>query len=105
MSSLRPALAALCLWLFLPHALPVLAADPEPAPEPAQAQPEIRPQLPERSMEDETALERQLPKNQQQQLVEGLKENGDIRMSDTAPKDELKQGEIDFKVDSRFFYI
>ncbi|PAV58369.1 hypothetical protein WR25_23917 isoform A [Diploscapter pachys] len=38
-----------------------------------------------------------LKKNQQQQLVEGLKENGDIRMSDTAPKDELKQGEIDFK--------
>ncbi|AUB73695.1 hydrolase or acyltransferase [Pseudomonas sp. Lz4W] len=71
MSSLRPALAALCLWLFLPHALPVLAADPEPAPEPAQAQPEIRPQLPERSMEDETALERQLPKNQQQQLQAG----------------------------------
>lgn len=46
-----------------------------------------------------------LKKGQQQQLVEGLKENGDIRMSDTAPKDELKQGEIDFKVDSSNFFL
>ena len=71
MSSLRPAHAALYLSLILPVALPVLAAEPQPATEPVQTQPEIRPQLPERSMEDETALERQLPKNEQQQLQAG----------------------------------
>ena len=65
MLSYRLALPALCLFLMLPLALPVLAAEPEPEPE---AKPVVREPLPERSQEDATALERQLPEHEQQQL-------------------------------------
>ncbi|SEI00251.1 alpha/beta hydrolase family protein [Pseudomonas asplenii] len=64
----RSALPALCLSLILPLAVPVLAADPAA---PAQAptdKPAERQSLPERSQEDATALERQLPRQEQQQL-------------------------------------
>lgn len=63
----RSALPALCLSLILPLATPVLAAAPEPAPTPAE-KPAERQALPERSQEDATALERQLPQQEQQQL-------------------------------------
>ena len=65
MLSYRLALPALCLFLMSPLALPVLAAEPEPEPE---AKPIVREPLPERSQEDATALERQLPEHEQQQL-------------------------------------
>ena len=72
MSSLRLALAALCLS----SALPVLAADPAPASKPAESAPDVqqseaRQPLPERSQEDAAALERQLPTDEQQQLQAG----------------------------------
>ena len=67
MFSYRLALPALCLSLILPLALPVLAADTQPEPEPA-AKPAVRAPLPERSQEDAAALERQLPAHEQQQL-------------------------------------
>ena len=72
MSSLRLALAALCLS----SALPVLAADPAPATKPAESAPDVqqsdaRQPLPERSQEDAAALERQLPTDEQQQLQAG----------------------------------
>ncbi|WP_017902875.1 alpha/beta hydrolase family protein [Pseudomonas asplenii] len=66
----RSALPALCLSMILPLATPVLAADPAPAPAkdaPAEKAAE-RQSLPERSQEDATALERQLPQQEQQQL-------------------------------------
>ncbi|KPA99045.1 MULTISPECIES: alpha/beta hydrolase family protein [Pseudomonas] len=66
----RSALPALCLSMILPLAAPVLAADPAPAPAkdtPAE-KPVERQSLPERSQEDATALERQLPLQEQQQL-------------------------------------
>lgn len=71
MSSYRLALPALCLSLLLPLALPVYAAEPQPAAEPAQPQPVERQPLLERSQEDATALERQLPQHEQQQLQAG----------------------------------
>ena len=61
MFSYRLALPALCLFLMLPLALPVPAAEPE-------AKPVVREPLPERSQEDAAALERQLPQHEQQQL-------------------------------------
>ncbi|NVZ62323.1 alpha/beta hydrolase family protein [Pseudomonas gingeri] len=65
----RSALPALCLSLILPLAAPVLAADPAPTAAPAPAEkPVERQPLPERSQEDATALERQLPQQEQQQL-------------------------------------
>ena len=64
MSSLRLALAA----LYLSSALPVLAAEPAPDTTPAQPAPVVRQPLPERSQEDATALERQVPAAEQQQL-------------------------------------
>ena len=72
MSSLRLALAALCLS----SALPVLAADPAPASKSAESAPDVhqseaRQPLPERSQEDAAALERQLPADEQQQLQAG----------------------------------
>ena len=63
MLSYRLALPALCLSLMLPLALPVLAAESE-----APATPAVRDSLPERSQEDATALERQTPQHEQQQL-------------------------------------
>ena len=65
MLSYRLALPALCLSLILPFALPVLAADTKPQVEP---EPAVRAPLPERSLEDAAALERQLPQHEQQQL-------------------------------------
>lgn len=64
MSSLRLALAALCLA----SALPVLAAEPAPASTPAESMTAVRQPLPERSQEAAAALERQLPPAEQQQL-------------------------------------
>jgi len=68
----RLALPALCLSLILPCAAPVMAADPTPAPaqKPADKPVERQP-LPERSQEDATALERQVPQQEQQQLQAG----------------------------------
>ncbi|AMB83920.1 hypothetical protein AWM79_00775 [Pseudomonas agarici] len=63
----RWALPALCLSLILPFAAPVLAADPAPA-QLAVEKPLERPPLPERSQEDASALERQLPAQEQQPL-------------------------------------
>ena len=71
MSSYSLAVPALCLSLMLPCALPVLAADPAPADEPAKTEPVVRQPLLERSQEDATALERQLPQHEQQQLQAG----------------------------------
>ncbi|MCU1726566.1 alpha/beta hydrolase family protein [Pseudomonas sp. 7P_10.2_Bac1] len=64
MSSLRLAVAALCLS----SALPVLATEPAPATTPVEPAPVVRQPLPERSQEDAAALERQLPPAEQQQL-------------------------------------
>ena len=66
----RLALPALCLSLILPCAASVMAADPTPAQKPADKPVERQP-LPERSQEDATALERQLPQQEQQQLQAG----------------------------------
>ena len=63
MFSYRLALPALCLSLLLPLAQPVLAAETEP-----EAKPAVREPLPERSLEDAAALERQIPQHEQQQL-------------------------------------
>ncbi|MFP3518242.1 alpha/beta hydrolase family protein [Pseudomonas sp. SIMBA_077] len=64
MSSLRLALAALCLA----SALPVLAAEPTPATTPAESAPAARQPLPERSQVGAAALEQQLPPAEQQHL-------------------------------------
>ena len=71
MSSYSLAVPALCLSLMLPCAFAVLAADPAPADEPAKTEPVVRQPLLERSQEDATALERQLPAHEQQQLQAG----------------------------------
>ncbi|MES2871478.1 MAG: alpha/beta hydrolase family protein [Pseudomonadota bacterium] len=63
MFSYRLVLSTLCLSLLLPSALYVQAADPEPVIEPITREP-----LPERSQEDATALERTIPRQEQQQL-------------------------------------
>ncbi|MBK5413696.1 alpha/beta hydrolase family protein [Pseudomonas sp. TH31] len=69
----RLALPALCLSLILPCAFSVEAADPAPAAagKPAEAKPVERQPLLERSQEEATALERQLPAQEQQQLQAG----------------------------------
>ncbi|MDB6143011.1 MAG: hypothetical protein JWP80_2055 [Pseudomonas sp.] len=68
----RATLPALCLSLILPCALPVMAADPTPAKDSsAEPAPVERQALPERSQEDASALERQLPQQEQQQLLAG----------------------------------
>jgi pimeloyl-ACP methyl ester carboxylesterase len=68
----RLALPALCLSLILPCAFSVEAAAPAPATEkPAEAKPVERQPLLERSQEDATALERQVPVQEQQQLQAG----------------------------------
>ena len=65
----RTALPALCLSLLLPCALSVRAADP--APPPAEVQPEQRQPLSERSQAEAAALQRTVPGDQQQQLQAG----------------------------------
>ncbi|WP_397451079.1 alpha/beta hydrolase family protein [Pseudomonas sp. NA-150] len=67
----RTTLPALCLSLILPCALPVMAADPVPAKDSAAAPAVERQPLIERSQEDAAALQRQLPPQEQQQLVAG----------------------------------
>lgn len=67
----RLVLPALCLSLLLPLALPTQAAEPEPAAEAALPQPLVRQPLPERSQEDAMALERSIPKHEQQLLQAG----------------------------------
>ncbi len=65
----RSALRVLCLSLILPLATPVLAADAASAPaQPPTEKPVDRQPLPERSQEEASALERQLPPQEQQQL-------------------------------------
>ncbi|WP_338920924.1 alpha/beta hydrolase family protein [Pseudomonas silesiensis] len=69
----RLALPVLCLSLFLPCAFSVEAADPasSAATNTTQEKPLERPPLLERSQEDATALERQLPVQEQQLLQAG----------------------------------
>lgn len=65
----RTALPTLCLSLLLSCALSVQAADP--APTPAEVQPEQRHPLSERSQAEAAALQRTVPGDQQQQLQAG----------------------------------
>jgi alpha-beta hydrolase superfamily lysophospholipase len=69
----RLALPALCLSLILPCAFSVKAADPAPVAEEktAEEKPLERQPLPERSQEEATALERNIPPQEQQQLQAG----------------------------------
>ncbi|MEX5686430.1 MULTISPECIES: alpha/beta hydrolase family protein [Pseudomonas] len=68
----RLALPALCLSLILPCAFSVEAADPAASAAGNTAEkPLERPPLPERSQEDASALERQVPAQEQQQLQAG----------------------------------
>ncbi|KPC45459.1 Uncharacterized protein AC509_1377 [Pseudomonas amygdali pv. morsprunorum] len=67
----RATFPALFLSLVLPCALPVLAADPAPAKDAAAEAPVERAPLLSRSQEDAIALERQLPREDQQQLQAG----------------------------------
>ena len=69
----RSALPALCLSLILPCAFSVSAAEPAPAAteKAAEEKPQERQPLLERSQEDATALERQIPPQEQQQLQAG----------------------------------
>jgi pimeloyl-ACP methyl ester carboxylesterase len=70
--TLRATLPALCLSLILPCALPVMAADPTPAKDSStEPAPVERQALPERSQEEASALQRQLPQQEQQQLLAG----------------------------------
>ncbi|QKZ07067.1 MULTISPECIES: alpha/beta hydrolase family protein [Pseudomonas] len=75
MSSIyRTTLPAFCLSLMLPLALPALADDAaqKPATDKAAEQPKVERQpVLERSQEDNLALERQLPQDEQQQLQAG----------------------------------
>ncbi|MFS8137940.1 MAG: alpha/beta hydrolase family protein [Thermomonas sp.] len=64
----RSALPALCLSLLFTSAFSVQAAD---APAPATEKPAERQPLPERSQEDADALQRQIPREEQQQLQAG----------------------------------
>ena len=67
--TIRAMFPALFLSLIIPCALPALAADaPKDA---AKDAPEERAPLPSRAQEDAIALERQLPKEDQQQLQAG----------------------------------
>lgn len=67
----RATFPALFLSLVLPCALPATAADPVPAKDAAAEAPVERAPLLSRSQEDEIALERQLPREDQQQLQAG----------------------------------
>ncbi|UMZ11512.1 alpha/beta hydrolase family protein [Pseudomonas sp. MPFS] len=67
----RSALSALCLSLILPWTFSAQAADPAEQAKPTEPQPEQRQPLPERSLEEAAALERQLPTQEQQQLQAG----------------------------------
>ncbi|MBI6657672.1 alpha/beta hydrolase family protein [Pseudomonas carnis] len=64
----RSALPALCLSLLFTCVLPVQAED---APSPAIEKPAERQPLPERSQQEASALERQVPQQEQQQLQAG----------------------------------
>lgn len=64
----RSALPALCLSLLFTSAFSAQAAD---APAPATEKPAERQPLPERSQEDADALQRQIPREEQQQLQAG----------------------------------
>lgn len=64
----RSALPALCLSLLFTSAFCVQAAD---APAPAAEKPAERQPLPERSQEEASALQRQIPQQEQQQLQAG----------------------------------
>ena len=64
----RSALPALCLSLLFTSVLPVQAED---APSPAIEKPAERQPLPERSQQEASALERQVPQQEQQQLQAG----------------------------------
>lgn len=64
----RSALPALCLSLLFTSVLPVQAED---APSPAVEKPAERQPLPERSQQEASALERQVPQQEQQQLQAG----------------------------------
>jgi len=68
----RATLPAVCLWLILPCALSVMAADPAPGKDSTtEATPTDRQLLLDRSQEDAAALQRQLPLEEQQQLQAG----------------------------------
>ncbi|KPW57835.1 Uncharacterized protein ALO80_02571 [Pseudomonas caricapapayae] len=67
----RATFPALFLSLMLPCTLPALAADPVPAKDAAAETPVERAPLLSRSQEDAIALERQLPREDQQQLQAG----------------------------------
>ncbi|RMM84050.1 hypothetical protein ALQ72_05065 [Pseudomonas syringae pv. maculicola] len=67
----RATFPALFLSLMLPCALPALAVDPAPAKDAAAQAPVERAPLLSRSQEDAIALERQLPREDQQQLQAG----------------------------------
>ncbi|MGZ0786414.1 alpha/beta hydrolase family protein [Pseudomonas saponiphila] len=67
----RSALPALCLSLILPWTFSVQAADPAAQTKATEEQPAQRQPLPERSQEDASALARQLPAQEQQQLQAG----------------------------------
>lgn len=67
----RSALPALCLSLILPWTFSVKAADPAAETKSPEAPPAQRQTLPERSQEEASALERQLPAQEQQQLQAG----------------------------------
>ena len=64
----RSALPALCLSLLFTSVLPVQAED---APSPAVEKPAERQPLPERSQQEASALERQVPQQEQQQVQAG----------------------------------
>ncbi|NER59449.1 DUF3530 family protein [Pseudomonas sp. MAFF212428] len=67
----RTALSALCLSLILPCTAQALAEEAPAAPTQAGAAPVQRQALAERSQEDAQALERQIPKDEQQTLQAG----------------------------------
>lgn len=71
LSLYRPTLSALCLSLILPCTAPALADETPEAPVEAQTPPVQRQALAERSQEDAQALERQVPKAEQQTLQAG----------------------------------
>ncbi|NBB10421.1 alpha/beta hydrolase family protein [Pseudomonas sp. SLFW] len=70
--TLRAMFPAICLTLILPCYPMAMAADPAPAKDAKSAEAPIeRASLPSRSQEDTLALERQVPKAEQQQLQAG----------------------------------
>ena len=70
--TIRAMFPAICLTLILPCSSVVMAADPAPAKDAKAAEaPVERAALPSRSQEDALALERQVPKAEQEQLQAG----------------------------------